>query len=192
MGAAATFTETARAARADRQGPAPPDRDRHPIVRDLEPCLGQASEQVVVRRQLTFFGQVEEGAYARVEQRLDFGRALRGLLIPAYSPASSNPSTTQYEFGIGLSISPLSDDLRASSVAVQRSLEGVDLRQLRTPALGNACRAVIRAGDLPYTAPVVSASSPRFTARRAPCSNDVLFANAHNAAARRHRVDDVG
>ena len=77
----------------------------HPLVRDRYLSVtGKLSEHVVIRQQFAFLGQVEEGADARVEQGVEFAPRPWCAPAPAYSPASNNPSTTQYESGIGLSI----------------------------------------------------------------------------------------
>jgi hypothetical protein len=54
------------------------------------------------------------------------------------------------------------------------ALDAFALGQRGPPRVWNAMLAVVGAGELAKTAPVVSASPPRFTARRTPSWNEVL------------------
>ncbi len=77
----------------------------HPLVRDrYSSVTGELSQHVVIRQQFAVLRQVEEGADARVEQGPEFAPRPRRAVSARVSPASNNPSTTQYESGIGVCI----------------------------------------------------------------------------------------
>jgi hypothetical protein len=50
----------------------------HPVVRNRHSSVtGKLSEDVVIRQQFAFLGQIEKGADARVEQGVEFAPRLR-------------------------------------------------------------------------------------------------------------------